>query len=179
MNDRLIIEEIQKGDLKKLEWIYLEYKSEFVAWLAHNYACDRSEAKEIYQISIVVLYDKIQEGKLDELNGNLKSYLFGIGKNKARELQRSENKVNRLVTPESLQLQELTSFDQKEKERKLQQMEACLEKLGDPCKRLLLLYYKEGLSMQQIADRLGYKNSDTAKNQKCKCIARLRNLFKE
>ena len=58
-------------------------------------------------------------------------------------------------------------------------MEACLEKLGDPCKRLLLLYYKEGLSMQQIADQLGYKNSDTAKNQKCKCIVRLRNLFKE
>ena len=179
MNDQVIVEEIRNGDLKKLEWIYLQYKSEFVAWLTHNYHCERAEAKEVYQMSILVLHDNIKQGKLQELNGNLKTYLFGIGKNKVRELQRKEHRINRQVTPESLELHELAAVEQREKEQKLQRMEACLEKLGDPCKKLLHLYYKEGLSMQQIADRLGYKNSDTAKNQKCKCIVRLRKLFRE
>jgi RNA polymerase sigma-70 factor (ECF subfamily) len=33
--------------------------------------------------------------------------------------------------------------------------------------------------MEEISLALNYKNSDTAKNQKCKCMARLRSLFEK
>ena len=33
--------------------------------------------------------------------------------------------------------------------------------------------------MQEITDAMQYKNPETAKNQKCKCMARLRKLVDE
>jgi RNA polymerase sigma-70 factor (ECF subfamily) len=41
------------------------------------------------------------------------------------------------------------------------------------------LYYYQKKSMQEISDLLNYKNADTAKNQKCKCMAKLRKLYEE
>jgi len=54
-----------------------------------------------------------------------------------------------------------------------------LEKLGQPCQRIVELFYFEKKNMTEISEALGYKNPDTAKNQKCKCMARLRKLFSE
>jgi RNA polymerase sigma-70 factor (ECF subfamily) len=51
--------------------------------------------------------------------------------------------------------------------------------LGQPCQQLVELFYYEKKSMEEISARLNYKNADTAKNQKCKCMARLRSLFEK
>jgi len=65
------------------------------------------------------------------------------------------------------------------KEADLQMVERCLQLLGDPCKTLLELYYYKRLSMAQITSSMDYKNVDTTKNLKYKCIKRLRRLFEE
>ena len=44
-----------------------------------------------------------------------------------------------------------------------------LERLGDPCKTLLVLYYWEELTTEEIAVKLGYANSDTVKSKKYQC----------
>ena len=62
---------------------------------------------------------------------------------------------------------------------KLQLVSKGLEKLGEPCKTLLELYYFHDMSMDQIAENLDYKNRATAKNLKYKCLNRLRNIFKK
>jgi len=58
-------------------------------------------------------------------------------------------------------------------------VERCLHLLGDPCKSLLELYYYKRLSMAEITEAMEYKNVDTTKNLKYKCIKRLRKLFEE
>ncbi len=179
MNDNLIIEEIRKGDNKQLAVVYRTYRSEFITWLISNYQCTREEARDIYQITIVTLHENILGNKLQALTSNLKTYLFAIGKNKYHEFRRSENKIDRTVNAQSIELEQVSSWEKLEKERKLQVMEKSLEQLGDPCKTLLELYYFNGLSMEEIAKRVGYKNRDTAKNLKCKCIVRLRKIFHE
>ena len=54
-----------------------------------------------------------------------------------------------------------------------------LSKLGQPCQRLIELFYYEKKSIPEITLAMNYKNPETAKNQKCKCMARLRKLFEE
>ena len=66
-----------------------------------------------------------------------------------------------------------------ENENRLDLVEKCLEELGDPCRALLISYYYEKKSMLEIAELLGYKNTDTTKNQKYKCLKRLKKLFIE
>jgi RNA polymerase sigma-70 factor (ECF subfamily) len=52
----------------------------------------------------------------------------------------------------------------------------CFERIGDPCHRLLEFFYFRQKSMEEISAELGYKNPETAKNQKYKCMERLRKL---
>jgi RNA polymerase sigma factor (sigma-70 family) len=64
-------------------------------------------------------------------------------------------------------------------EESLQLIETCLDRLGEPCKSLLELYYYHSMSMEEIAERMNYKNRFTSKNLKYKCINRLRRIYIE
>ena len=56
-------------------------------------------------------------------------------------------------------------------------MEKAMSGLGEPCKSLLEAFYMEKRSMQEIAASFGYTNAENAKNQKYKCLVRLKKLF--
>jgi DNA-directed RNA polymerase specialized sigma subunit len=56
-------------------------------------------------------------------------------------------------------------------------MEKAINSLGEPCKSLLEAYYLQKQNMQVIAANFGYTNSDNAKNQKYKCLMRLKKIF--
>jgi DNA-directed RNA polymerase specialized sigma24 family protein len=56
-------------------------------------------------------------------------------------------------------------------------MERALGSLGAPCKGLLEAYYLQKKDMTEIAEAFGYTNADNAKNQKYKCLMRLKKLF--
>jgi len=70
--------------------------------------------------------------------------------------------------------------DVEENERidsEFQAMEKAISSLGEPCKSLLEAYYLEKKSMQEIASFFGYTNAENAKNQKYKCLVRLKKIF--
>ncbi|MFN5931209.1 MAG: sigma-70 family RNA polymerase sigma factor, partial [Sphingobacteriales bacterium] len=56
-------------------------------------------------------------------------------------------------------------------------MKSALGKIGEPCKSLLEAYYIHNKNMQEISAFFGYTNADNAKNQKYKCLMRLKKLF--
>jgi len=58
-------------------------------------------------------------------------------------------------------------------------MEKSLKNLGEPCKSLLEAYYHQKKNMVEIAASFGYTNADNAKNQKYKCLMRLKKLFSQ
>jgi hypothetical protein len=49
--------------------------------------------------------------------------------------------------------------------------------LGEPCRSLIDAFYLQKKSMTDIASFFGYTNADNAKNQKYKCLMRLKKLF--
>ena len=56
-------------------------------------------------------------------------------------------------------------------------MDVAISKLGEPCKSLIEAFYLQKKNMQEIADDFGYTNADNAKNQKYKCLMRLKKIF--
>ena len=52
-----------------------------------------------------------------------------------------------------------------------------IETLGDPCKQLLELHYYKNLGWAEIASKLGYANAASARNQKYKCLERIRHTM--
>jgi RNA polymerase sigma-70 factor (ECF subfamily) len=164
-----------QGDLKGFEQAYLSYRDEFIMWANKNYYCDFEEARDVYQATVIQFYENVQSGKLTKLTSDLKTYLFAIGKNKIRELRDSGRRFR-----EMQDRYEVTEDEDKvEKEVLFEQLESSLEALGNPCKRMLELYYYYKKSLTEIAETLEYKNSDTVKNLKYKCLGRLRKLYRQ
>lgn len=56
-------------------------------------------------------------------------------------------------------------------------LEKAIGSLGEPCKSLIEAFYVQKKNMQEIAGQFGYTNADNAKNQKYKCLMRLKKLF--
>lgn len=54
---------------------------------------------------------------------------------------------------------------------------AALDRLGEPCRTLLLLYYWEERSMEEIAAQLKFANADTAKSKKYQCKKALERIL--
>ncbi|HDR52022.1 MAG TPA: sigma-70 family RNA polymerase sigma factor [Mariniphaga anaerophila] len=56
----------------------------------------------------------------------------------------------------------------------LEMVQTTIELLGDPCKQLLELFYFEHHSWETIAYVMNYSSAAIARNQKYKCLERLR-----
>lgn len=183
MDKGSVIERIKSGETSVLKDIYIAYRSEFLMWLTRTYPCTMEDAKDIYQVSVLDLYENVLDNKLTELKSSLKTYLFAIGKNKALNQNKQKNKIEYLDEHPEVNL----TNDDVEKRRQealhndevLDRLDSCLQRLGNPCKALLEDYYYYKKDFQTIRDTMTYKNTDTVKNLRYKCMKRLRKIFYE
>ena len=172
-SDNFIISEIKNGNNILTEKTYNKYRNEFIKWSRRSFNCDEEEAKEAYQNSFIIFYQKIISNELVEIKSSIKSYLFTIGKYKLHEDYRfKQKKVNEIkdVVPED------TDELYEQKEQQYLKVEKGLHELGDPCKSILILSFFKKKSNEEISEELGYKNSDTTKNLKYKCLKRLKKI---
>lgn len=176
MSENSILKEIRSGDKKILGTVYQKFRKVFIQWAYANYRCSLEEGKEIYQLSFFIFYDNVMTGKLEEMSSSIKTYLFAIGKNKILEMQRRNSRYAYDINEHLLEMEEDNYEIIEQKEKHYSQISAGLNKLGDPCKKVLELMYYENRSMEYISSNMGYKNIDTAKNQKYKCMQRLKKL---
>lgn len=162
-----------------IEAIYEKFRGEFIRWMYKKYNCPEEEAIEIYQVATVIVYENIHSGKLQTLNSSLKTYLFAIAKNKYMEGSRYRSKFlyEWDFTNDPAADEDLDELERKEDD--LNVVMKSIEEIGEKCKDILQHYYYLNQSMEEIAVSLNYKNADTVKNLKYKCLNRLRKLFKE
>ena len=134
-----------------LKEVYAEHRNECISWLIKEYDVDIEMCKEVFQASVVILYDNVIKGKLEVLNSNLKSYLFGIAKNKLRELLRTERRNQKRLSQALIHQHLITNESIPERVQKLMDgMDNILNKLGEPCMSLLRLFYLSILSGKPV-----------------------------
>jgi RNA polymerase sigma factor (sigma-70 family) len=179
MSPNAMLERLQSDDQKQLGLIYEQYREEFLHWIVKNFHCCTEDSQDIYQCTILIFYDNVRSGKLQHLVSSVKTYLFAIGKNVAREHLREAGRNNRLQNDKLLKEHFLSETDDHMDESFFEAASNALAKLDGPRRRLIELYYYERKSMEEISSILHYSNADTAKNQKCKSMVRLRQLFQE
>lgn len=137
------------------------------------------DARDIFQEAMIVLYEKARSGTF-ELNCLLKTFIYSVCRRlwlkKLQQQQKmapvpDENGMDQLVSVE----EEVDSYGQRNMD--FQHMEKAMQQLGEPCRSLLDAFYLQKRNMIDIASHFGYTNADNAKNQKYKCLMRLRKLF--
>ena len=169
MKDSEILERIGNGEEKVLEYLYKKYYRMMVKLVLTNNGTEE-EAQDIYQEALIVFWQKAVKKDL-VLTSKISTYLYSICLNLWRkELDRK----SRLSSEEKDGVENIDyDFDEK---RKI--IVECISELGDTCGRILMYYYFDGLSMSEIATRLDFANTDTAKTKKYKCKKRLDELVK-
>ena len=177
MTDSELVDRIKRNDPTGLSSIYETYRSEFVHWMMKFQKCEVEDARDFYQAAILILYENILADKVQMHSSSLKTYLFGIGKNLSRQQYRSEIRKKNAGAEHYMMNYILEDAEDKmTEEQHIEQIRQQFQNLGDQCQQVLSLYYFERRSMEEISATLGYKNPETTKNQKYKCMERLRRM---
>ena len=169
MTDKEIFERICQGDESALEEMYKKYYRMMTKLVISNSGTEE-EAKDIYQEALVVFWQKAVSGNL-VLTSKISTYVYSICQN----LWRKELDRKRRLSNEEKDGVEYSNYDQEERARIIQE---CINDLGETCRNVLMFYYFDGMSMQDIADKLGFANTNTAKTKKYKCKKKLDELVK-
>ncbi len=167
---------IKTNENEALKEIYMLCRKDCLTWLQKEYMCTEEDALDIFQMTMMILFDNVITGKLTSLSSNIKTYVFGIARNKALELHRSRKNI---VSDDFISMVVSYVMDENDDVTEDQLSKVChsLDELGDPCKTVLIQYYYHDKSMDEITTLMSYKNADTTKNQKYKCLKRLQNIY--
>jgi RNA polymerase sigma factor (sigma-70 family) len=169
LNEKEIFERIQRGDEKALEIVYKKYYRMMTKMVITNSGTEE-EARDIYQEALVVFWQKATSGNL-VMTSKMSTYIYSVCQN----LWRKELDRKKRLSNEEKDVSVHLDTETEERNKIIAQ---CIEQLGDTCKKVLMYYYFEEMSMQDIAEKLGFANTDTAKTKKYKCKKKLDELIK-
>ena len=176
LNEQALLRGLAKNDSKAVEQLYKSHFSMIQHFVENNNG-SFDDARDIFQEAMIALYEKVQSDSF-VLTCQIKTYLFSICKHlwlkRLHQIGKYSSPLN--MQEETISIEsDLDDF--REKDAVFAIMDRALNSLGEPCKGLLEGYYLNKKGMQELAADFGYTNADNAKNQKYKCLMRLKKLF--
>jgi RNA polymerase sigma factor (sigma-70 family) len=171
-----LLNAIRQQDSMALRSVYKTYFPMILYFVTNNNGTEQ-EAKDIYQEAVIVLYENIQQPDF-QLTCKIKTYLYSVCRRLwLKRIAEKGKYIGRIDDFESFIPLEDERQEMDERENQFKVMRQALVLLGEPCRTIMEDFFIHNLSMQQITDKMGYTNTDNAKNQKYKCLMRLKKLF--
>jgi RNA polymerase sigma factor (sigma-70 family) len=151
----------------------------------HSYSLSYDDSFSAYSDTVLTAIHNIRNGKF-EAKSSLKTYLTSIFSNKCIDLARKKKsakwKVNQsFATPElmaEMPAKVRSVVENLIKEQRIRALKENLEKIGDKCKQILLLY-QDDYSDREIADKTGYNNAAVVKVTRLRCMEKLQEKMKD
>ncbi|HQS56615.1 MAG TPA: sigma-70 family RNA polymerase sigma factor [Sediminibacterium sp.] len=175
-NEQALLKGLANNDSKAIETIYKDNFNMVQAFVLNNNG-SYDDARDIFQEAMIALYEKAQSESF-VLTCQIKTYVYSICRRlwlkKLQQMGRFSNQIDNL--DETVPVEEDLEIHEK-RNAEFAIMDRAMKSLGEPCKSLLEGYYVKKMGMQELAEEFGYTNADNAKNQKYKCLMRLKKLF--
>lgn len=173
------------------EW-YTRLRPEFLRRLTAKYSgLSLYDAENIYQDTFIAVQRNLMLGRIKE-DTSWSSYILAIGMNLACKAWRKIGKMDSADegfdeesddygSKTARKVQELLkTLPDRDDETPLYRNEEALSLLGnelthtpEPCGSIIRLFYYEDMSMDRIAEKIGYRNATTAKAKKSQCMTDL------
>jgi len=174
-NEKALLSGLARNERKAVETIYKENYN-MVQSLVINNNGTADDAKDIFQEAMIVLYEKARSGTF-ELNCQIKTYVYSVCRRLWLKKLQQSNRYLEIGNIESTVPVDEDVDDHAKRNAEFEMMEKAISGLGEPCRSLLEAYYLQKKNMQEIAFDFGYTNAENAKNQKYKCLVRLKKIF--
>jgi RNA polymerase sigma factor (sigma-70 family) len=138
----------------------------------------QQDAEDLFQELILVFIELVQTGRFRG-QSSIKTFLYAIARNLwLNELKKRERVFLRDTEYYKVSPQEeeaIQAYLVKNESKK--QVLDLLEGLGDTCRKILVHYYYDDLSMKEILDRLDYDSEQVVRNKKYKCMKQLTQML--
>lgn len=185
--DQELVDNLRAG--KRMdETIRAIYRAHFdsLSWYVMNNSGSRQDAEDVFQEVVVNFIDLVQKDKFRG-ESSVKTFLYSLNrhtwlnelKRKGRALIREEKyakgsygeKGEEKVGPDSHQ--QLADREGRAEVLRL------VSELGETCKKILLLFYYENMTMKEILEQTDYDNEQVVRNKKYKCLKQLEQMILE
>lgn len=170
------LDEFRSNPNRASAGLYTHCRPKFLGWGKENTRTSAHDLADIFQNAVIIMIINLESGRLTELAGTLCTYLFGIGKNLIQAFRRKQGRIG-LPGDEAFPLTKETDLGAEAQiiaEQEDAQLWAKVNALGEPCRSLLTLTYREGLNSQEIADVLGYASPEVVRQLRKRCLDKLR-----
>jgi RNA polymerase sigma factor (sigma-70 family) len=175
-NEQALLKGLANNDSRAIDTIYKDNFNMVQTFILNNNG-SYDDARDVFQEAMIALYEKAQSESF-VLTCQIKTYIFSICRRLwLKKLQQQGRFVSQVDSlEETIPVEEDLELHE-QRNAAFAIMDRALNSLGEPCKSLLEGYYVRKMGMQELATSFGYTNADNAKNQKYKCLMRLKKLF--
>lgn len=168
------------------DW-YNRLRPVFMRKLSQQYpSLTLGDAENLYQDTFIAIYDNLLAKRVRE-DTSWRSYIMTIGLNLANKAMRRTSVTDHIGDDEDYESHDSVARkveqaikDIPEEDLPLSDNMEVQSLLGnelnhtpEPCASIIKLFYYENLSMDEIAEEIGYKNAQTAKAKKSQCMTDL------
>ncbi len=178
-SDDMIILKLRSGNLQEERKALLQIREqsfEMICALVCNNHGRRADAKDIYQEVITNLVQKIRSGKFVQ-KASLKTYNFSVARNLWFKELRKKKRQRPLESFDDTIICTTNIEQDIIRQERAAMIHQHLDKLPQRESEILRLYYFERKKMSEIADLMGFKSEQVAKNVKCKAMKKLKVLM--
>lgn len=174
--DAAILDLIRNGDEEGLVMLYAANERMVRAFVTNNSGTP-DDAEDLLQEAVIILWERMRAGTF-EPNAKLSTFIYAT----VRNLWRARLRGMKREMPSDLAGRDDASDEPSPADAlagsdMAAAVAAALDRLGEPCRTLLLLYYWEERSMEEIAAQLKFANADTAKSKKYQCKKALERIL--
>ena len=179
LSDKEIVAGLRKRDNVVLNYIYKNCFTPVKQLILHN-AGSETDAEDIFQEALIVIFKKLRADGDFELNAAFSTYIYSIARLLWLKHLRKIKKID--IDPLNRDMEERIEFEEpspvEDKDLRLAIYQRTLLKIPEDCQKILRLTAQD-LSSMEIAEQLGFRSEGYVRKRRHFCKEYLVNKIKE
>ncbi|MDQ6812402.1 MAG: sigma-70 family RNA polymerase sigma factor [Bacteroidota bacterium] len=156
-----------------IKFLYRSNYRKVSSYINQNSGSDE-DAEDVFQEALITLIDLVRQGKFRE-ESSVSTFLLAVVRNiwlnELKKRNRSQLRDEKFEKGKSTVDEDISKHIVNREMRS--QLMLLVQGLGEMCKKILLAYYYDNLSMKEILQQLDYENEQVVRNKKYKCLKQL------
>ncbi len=175
-DDAHILDRMRQGEDDVLVILYEQNRAAVFSLVTRNNG-SADDAEDVLQEAVIILWERVRSGRF-EYAAKLSTFVYAVAKNVwSRKRMRKLREPASEIDENTSDPYEPTVLESMIHSERSEQIAAAMKQLGDPCRTLLILYYYEEKSQEEIAAQMGFANAATVKSKKYTCKKMLEKLL--
>ncbi len=180
LSDTSLLEKLRAGGTAETEALALIYRRErpMVLHFVQKNGGNLAQAKDVFQEAVIRLYENVKARKFRG-ESSISVYLYAIARFYWLNQLKRQKIERRIIDTQIFNDQDtlaISDFLDRETEAQLFEL---FSELGKDCQSILIKVYYEQLSMEDIREHLQYSSAQVVRNQKYRCLQRLKKLLSD